>query len=119
MITLFHIINSIAMSVSARMRQYGAFRAIGLSMRQLERMVLAEACTYTLFGSITGTGIGLVCSRLLFRLLITPRWGDQWSVPWGSLGVILLIVLLAVVLAVKNPIRTLRRMSIVDTISAQ
>ena len=119
MITLFHIINSIAMSVSARMRQYGAFRAVGLSMRQLERMVIAEACTYTLFGSAAGTGIGLVCSRLLFRLLITPRWGDPWGVPWASLGVILAVVLLAVVLAVKNPIRTLRRMSIVDTIGAQ
>lgn len=119
MITLFHIINSIAMSVSARMRQYGAFRAIGLSMRQLERMVLAEACTYTLLGSAAGTGIGLVCSRVLFRLLITARWGDPWRVPWVSLGVILLVVLLAVVLAVKNPIRELRRMSIVDTIGAQ
>lgn len=119
MITLFHIINSIAMSVSARMRQYGAFRAIGLSMRQLERMVLAEACTYTLLGSAAGTGIGLVCSRVLFHLLITARWGDPWRVPWASLGVILLVVLLAVVLAVKNPIRALRQMSIVDTISAQ
>lgn len=119
MITLFHIMNSIAMSVSARTRQYGAFRAIGLSMRQLERMVLAEACTYTLLGSVSGTGIGLVCSRLLFRLLITPRWGDAWRVPWASVGVILAVVLLAIALAVKNPIRALRRMSIVDTIGAQ
>lgn len=119
MITLFHIINSISMSVSSRMRQYGAFRAIGLSMRQLERMVLAEACTYTLLGSVAGTAVGLPCSRVLFGMLITSRWGDAWRVPWASLGVILLIVLLAVVLAVKNPIRTLRRMSIVDTISAQ
>lgn len=31
LITLFNIINSIAMSVAAKMKQYGAFRAIGLS----------------------------------------------------------------------------------------
>ena len=35
MITIFNIINSISMSVSARLKQYGAFRAIGVSMGQL------------------------------------------------------------------------------------
>ncbi len=35
LITIFNVINSIAMSVAARTKQYGAFRAIGLSDRQL------------------------------------------------------------------------------------
>ena len=39
LITVFNIINSIAMSVAARTEQYGAFRAIGLSNRQLSKMM--------------------------------------------------------------------------------
>ena len=54
LITIFNVINSIAMSVAARMKQYGAFRAIGLSNRQLVRMVVAEASTYAVTGSICG-----------------------------------------------------------------
>ena len=45
LITVFNIINSIAMSVSARIRQYGSMRAIGMSNRQLVRMIAAEAAT--------------------------------------------------------------------------
>ena len=58
LITVFNIINSITMSVAARTRQYGVFRAIGLSTRQLKKMIIAEACVYTITGSIIGTVLG-------------------------------------------------------------
>ena len=41
LITVFNIINSIAMSVSSRSKQYGSFRAIGLSTGQLRKMIVA------------------------------------------------------------------------------
>ena len=42
-ISLLNIINSISMSVSARMKQYGILRAIGMDDAQLKRMISAEA----------------------------------------------------------------------------
>ena len=57
-ITLFNIINSISMSVSARTKQYGAMRAVGMGGRQLTRMIAAEAFTYAVSGLIAGFGIG-------------------------------------------------------------
>ena len=39
--------------------------------------------------------------------------------PFTELGIILLIVVLSVILAVYGPIQRIRKMSIVDTISAQ
>ena len=54
------IINSIAMSVSSRSKQYGSFRAIGLSTGQLRKMIVAEAFTYTIIGGIVGTILGLL-----------------------------------------------------------
>lgn len=55
LITLFNIINSTAMSVAAKMKRYGAFRAIGLSNRQLAKMIVAEASTYAITGIICGS----------------------------------------------------------------
>ncbi|MFR6456091.1 MAG: FtsX-like permease family protein [Roseburia faecis] len=75
MITIFNIINSISMSVSARLKQYGAFRAIGISVRQLNKMIVAEAFTYTIIGGVVGTVLGLLCNKLLFEMLISYRWG--------------------------------------------
>lgn len=73
LITIFNIINSIAMSVSARTKQYGTFRAIGVSTYQLTKMVIAEASTYTIFGSIIGTIFGLICNKVLFNMLVSSH----------------------------------------------
>ena len=119
LITVFNIVNSIAMSVSARTRQYGAFRAIGMSGRQLAKMIIAEAATYALFGSIAGAALGLACNKLLFEMLIGHNWGDPWALPLPNLALILLLVFFAVALAVRGPIKRLQSLSVVDTISAQ
>ena len=118
-IAVFNVINSIAMSVSARMKLYGAFRAIGLSTRQLAKMVVAEAVTYTAVGSLCGIVLGIISNKLLFGILVSSHWGDEWKIPFGALSIILIIVVLSVILAVHGPIRQIREMSVVDTISAQ
>ena len=118
LITLCNIINSIAMSVAAKMKQYGAFRAIGLSNRQLAKMIVAEASAYAITGIICGSVLGIVCNKILFSKLITYHWGDAWCVPLAELGIIIVVVAIAVILAVRNPIRKMKETSIVDTISA-
>lgn len=119
LITIFNVVNSIAMSVAARTKQYGVFRAIGLSTRQLTNMVITEAFTYAVAGSIVGAVLGLVCNKSLFDILVSYRWGDSWTVPWAELGIIVLIIFLSIILAVHEPIRKIHNMSIVDTISVQ
>ena len=119
LITIFNVINSIAMSVAARMKQYGAFRAIGLSNRQLVRMVVAEASTYAVTGSICGGILGLLCNKILFDKLVGFNWGDPWNIPVAELALIIAVVVIAVILAIRGPIKKIRDMSIVDTISAQ
>ncbi len=119
LIAIFNIVNSIAMSVAARTRQYGVFRAIGLSGRQLNKMILAEALTYVVMGSLCGSIIGLIFNKVLFDHLIAFRWGDTWHIPFAGLGVILTIVAAAVVLSVHGPVKKIRDMSIVDTISTR
>lgn len=119
LITVFNIANSIAMSVSSRLKQYGVFRAIGLSTGQLRKMIVAEAFTYTIIGGIVGTVLGMFSNKVLFKMLISYKWGDTWTIPLTELGIILLIVVLSALLAVYGPIKRIHNMSIVDTISTQ
>lgn len=119
LITIFNIINNISLSVTARTKQYGAFRAIGLSMKQLRKMVIAEALTYTVSGTVIGTILGLIFHKLLFGMMISYNWGDPWIIPWLELDVIIFIMLLSIVWAVYEPIKRLHNMSIVENINAQ
>ena len=116
-ISLLNIINSISMSVSARMKQYGILRAIGIDDAQLRRMVSAEAGTYAVSGLVVGIALGLVLNRMLYTRLITHYFGAAWQVPWGCLAVIVVVVLAAVVLAVYNPVRRILMQPITATIS--
>ena len=116
-ISLLNIVNSISMSVSARMKQYGILRAIGMDDAQLKRMVSAEAGTYAVSGLVVGIALGLMLNRKLYILLITHYFGAAWQVPWGCLAVIVVVVLAAVVLAVYNPVRRILMQPITATIS--
>lgn len=116
-ISLLNIVNSISMSVSARMKQYGILRAIGMDDAQLKRMISAEAGTYAVSGLVVGIALGLVLNRKLYILLITHYFGAAWQMPWGCLAVIVVVVLAAVVLAVYNPVRQILMQPITATIS--
>ncbi len=118
MVTICNIINCVAMSVESRMKQYGALRAIGLSGRQLAKMIIAETVTYAATGAACGILLGLLLNQKLFALLVTVRWNDPWTPPLAELGIITGIVIISVTLAVRGPIRKIRKMSIVETIHA-
>ena len=118
LISVFYIINSISMSVFARIRQYGAMRAIGMSGSQLVHMVAAEAFSYVAGGMAAGCAAGLLLNWKIYDLLVTSRWGDPWKVPVEALGVILAVMVLSAIAAVAGPARRIREMSVVDTIGS-
>ena len=118
-ITIFHIMNTISMGAAAKMKEYGAMRAIGMSNRQLVKMIIAEAGTYAINGVIWGCIIGLPMHWIIYVSLITNIWRTAWSVPFIPLILIIVIVLFASLLAVREPAKRLQRMSIVENINAQ
>lgn len=118
LITLLNIVNSISMSVSARMRQYGAMRAVGMDGGQLTRMIAAEAAAYALTGCVLGCGAGLPLSKLMYDRLVTTHFPyDTWSLPVSSLLIVLLFILLATLAAVHSPARRIREMAVTETIN--
>ena len=119
LITIFNIMNSISMSVSARMKQYGAMRAVGMSIKQLTKMITAEAVTYAVCGLIVGCVSGLFMHYWITKKLIIDHFGGVWGVPVNTIAMILAMVALAVIAAVHAPSKRIQTMSITDTIQAQ
>lgn len=117
MITLFNIINSISMSVTARIKQYGAMRAVGMDGGQLSRMITAESFTYAISGLIVGCVAGLLLSRYLHIMLLTRYFGTAWSLPVPLLCIIVLFDFAAAFLAAYAPSKRIRNMAITETIN--
>ncbi|MBN1485341.1 MAG: FtsX-like permease family protein [Chloroflexia bacterium] len=93
----FVIWNAFAMAVTARTREVAALRALGMTRRQVRRLVLAEAGLLGLVGVGLGLLAGLTLAGGVVRAMGTledvrlavPGWGLVLSVSLG-LGVTLL-----------------------------
>lgn len=118
LVTVLNIMNSISMSVSARIKQYGAMRAVGMDEHQLTKMIAAEAFTYALSGCVVGCVFGLLLSKLLYDNLITTHFSyATWSVPVIPLIIIILFVFVAAIAAVYVPSKRIGNISVTETIN--
>jgi len=72
LIAVLGIINTLALSVYERTREIGLLRAIGMTRRQLRRMVRLEAVVIALFGALLGLVLGA-----LFGWAIVSTSGGQ------------------------------------------
>lgn len=118
LVTVLNIINSISMSVSARTRQYGAMRAVGMSGGQVTRMIAAEALTYALLGCGAGCAAGLPLHHFLYTVLITNHFPYAvWRLPVSSLALTFLFVLFAAAAAVCAPAKRMAHLSVTEAIS--
>ncbi len=118
LIALLNIMNSVSMSVSARIGQYGAMRAVGMSAGQLTRMIAAEALTYAVSGCVVGCTVGLLLSKYLYDHLITAHfYYFTWEVPMGQILIVLVFVFTAAVAAIHAPAKRIREMAVTDVIN--
>lgn len=117
LITVFNIMNSISMSVSARLRQYGVMRALGMDNGQLIKMITAEAVTYAALGSVIGLAAGLPLNRAFFEAMVTSHFGEPWAFPAGAVAVIIALVAVSCAAAVYTPSKRIKNMSVVAAIA--
>lgn len=118
LVTLLNIRNSISMSVSARVRQYGIMRAVGMDEKQLTRMITSEALTYATSGTLVGGGIGLLLHRVLYDILIEQHFPyTTWHLPILPLLLILVFAFGAIFFSVCPAAKRMRNMTIVENIS--
>ena len=117
LITLIHSFNSISMSVSARTRQYGAMRAVGMDCMGIQKMILMESATYTILGLVAGCAFGLPLHYFLYTQMIHNYWGTAWQIPSAVIGGILLLLVINALAVALAPAKRLCSIPITETIN--
>jgi len=117
LITVLNIMNSISMGVSARIKQYGAMRAVGMESRQVTKMIMAEAVAYATCGTIFGILLGLLFHYLIYVKIIITHFGGSWKIPVATVAIIFLLISFSCVVAVDAPAKRIRNMAVTDTIN--
>ena len=117
LITILNIMNSVSMGVSARIKQYGVMRAVGMGSRQVTKMIAAEAATYSICGTVAGDILGVLQHQLINVKVVITHFGGIWKIPFTSIAIILLLVIFSCVISVYAPAKRIRNLAITETIN--
>ena len=113
-VSLFGIVNTLALSVLERTRELGMLRAIGMSRRQVRRMIRHESIVTALIGAVLGIAVGLFLARLATVALSDE--GLRFAVPVGSLVAFTVVAAVAGVLAAIGPARRASRLDVLKAL---
>ncbi|MFF4094748.1 ABC transporter permease [Streptomyces sp. NPDC001834] len=83
-VAVLGVVNTLALSVVERTREIGLLRAIGLSRRQLRRMIRLESVVIAVFGALLGLGLGMGWGTAAQKLLALEGLGVL-EIPWPTI----------------------------------
>jgi putative ABC transport system permease protein len=107
-VSLFGIVNTLVLSTFERTRELGMLRAVGMSRRQVRRMVRHES----IITALIGAGLGIVAG-LGLAALVTSAFADEglsFAVPAGSLVALVVVATIAGIVAAIIPARRASRL---------
>ncbi len=113
LISVLNIINTMNTSVASRTKYLGTMRAVGMSGKQLNKMVLVEAVTYSLTGCIAGCTLGVLLQRKLLCML-----GGNWRFPVFQVILTFGICIIAAAFSVIGSLKRIKTKGICEIIAS-
>ena len=106
LVSLFGIVNTLVLTVFERTRELGMLRAIGLTRRQVKRMIRHESVITALIGAVIGILLGLGLASLLAARLDEV----SFAVPTGQLVLFGVVSVMVGIFAAIWPARRAARL---------
>jgi putative ABC transport system permease protein len=113
---LVAMINTLAINVMERTREFGMLRAVGSTRRQVGRMVLVESLLLALLGTSLGILAGIVMGYWIVAGMNTSGFVMPYYFPAGGIFITLAVGLLFGILAADIPARRASHMEIVTAL---
>ncbi|MGP4112235.1 ABC transporter permease [Streptomyces sp. 4N509B] len=117
-VAILGVVNTLALSVIERTREIGLMRAIGLSRRQLRRMIRLESIVIALFGALLGIGLGLAWGAAGQQLLSLEGM-PVLEIPWGTIIGVFVGSAVVGLLAALLPAFRAGRMNVLNAIATE
>ena len=114
LISIFGVVNTLVLSVFERTRELGMLRAVGMTRRQVRRMIRFEGIITSMIGGTLGIVVGV-----FLAVLTTQALSDQGivlAIPWRTMAVFIFGITVVGLLASVLPARRASRLNILKAL---
>jgi ABC-type antimicrobial peptide transport system permease subunit len=107
-ISLIGIVNTLVLTVFERTRELGMLRAVGMTRRQVRRMIRHESVITALLGATIAIPLGVALAAMVGKAI----GFSAVTIPWASLLVFAVAAVIAGLLAAIFPARRAARLNV-------
>jgi ABC-type antimicrobial peptide transport system permease subunit len=111
-VSLFGIVNTLVLTIFERTREIGMLRAVGMTRRQVRRMIRYESVVTALVGAALGIPLGVGLAALVGQAIDF----FAFTVPWGSIVVFVVASIIVGLLAAILPARRASRLNVLNAL---
>ncbi len=111
-VSLFGIVNTLVLTVFERTRELGMLRAVGMSRRQVRRMVRHESVITALLGAAFGIPLGVILALMVGAAIKYA----VFTIPVGTLVVFVFAAVIAGIIAAIFPARRAGRLDVLKAL---
>jgi putative ABC transport system permease protein len=111
-VSLFGIVNTLVLTIYERTRELGMLRAVGMTRRQVRRMIRHEAVVTALIGAALGIPLGFGLAALFDRAIN----GVPFAIPWGTIVIFVIAAIIVGLLAAIFPARRASRLNVLNAL---
>ncbi len=115
LVAIVNIINTININLLVKKREFGIYKAIGMTAKQFAKLVILEGTLYGIIAAVVGTAIGTIITLAIMESA-NLTMGALLNFNIGLLICGIVGVILVTLLASLMPLRKLNKMNIVESL---
>lgn len=115
LISSINIINTITMNITLRRKELSVLKSIGMSQKDLKKMIMYEGVFYGLVGGTIGSIAGCVFTYIIYDVLYDIV-GLTWRLPLKLCIITILVSIIISFLSVLIPMKKIEKDNVIEAI---
>lgn len=115
LVTVINIFSTIYSSILLRKKDFAVLKSMGMSNKQIRKMMFLEGIFYGGDSIIYGSLISIAILYIMYIFMINTKL-YYFSIPWKNIGICAFVIYVCIFTAIANAIKKIKDKNIIDEV---